>query len=742
MQQKITIKGIIKSKFDLIPIIFAKVDHILGSDSVRRSLDKTIEAHNKIVTNYGVVKGTSRWKQMCSHAICSLELREPAEPSFSVGSRDNWPTVLGHLRPFRDVFHNSDITKDIRSEVYRYIITVLKINSVCSENNYLDVSDLPRKFALNKDLEKEFISYLSLRLPKEDAISNLSKLLVEKPMMGPANGPNSVPKLQSATAEALHLLSSELAAPFKEYCELTGNGDYLDYIKEYSLKDNLKDSGRLKKDKILLRKITSIADKGNKSRAIAICDFWTQTLLKPLEDEELNQLVKNFATKSSFFSHSDGFTKILSEYNHEWLSIDASQWTDNFPSRLQYLYLKHRYGKQLAYAWRKLVVDCAWTIGNSTDTVTYGRGQGMGTKGSFMIASVTDHFFIEFISQKFYGKVNNYNKVGDDLVIQDEREIFPTEYPKIGVGINASKTKRSTPIGKFVEYVSRIGWDSIDVSHVSPNLIQRVHRQPLLFPVLIKHIMERMVTFTASDALNLVKNMGLSQIEVERIIKVTLLHQSFTGDILLDVPTENTNVSLSNLTVLNCLFRLVDAYEESIELILVEQNKYVGIETREYGEALANEFWMSGEGLFGFARKQNLQLADIQLLTMSARKIEDERAMSATFGDGNTRFPGLELSYDLKMKNHILSNMIVDLLIVADSKRLEIKLIDDYNPKSLKNVKTYVHYLKALNKILKEEELNPLCGDGDYSLEYIGRSLIKSKMNASIPNFLYVKPSR
>jgi hypothetical protein len=729
----INLKGTIKSNFDsMIPLFTKSVP--FSEQTLCELIDKTKDSHNKIIVGFGVILGTKRWKAICIHAINLLDGRIPEKETFSVGLKDSWPKALSHLRPVRDVILGVDYTAIERRESYRFVLTLCKLNAVCSDNSDLDINNIQKTFVINKELEEEFNSYLKLRLSQEDCNANLEELIVDRPVYGPANGPNGVPKLQSATAESIALLSGKLGKPFREYCELSGNSNYLGYVEDYSSRNNPGDAGKLKSDKIILRKLTSIADKGNKSRTVAICDFWTQTLLGPLERAEEKHLRKNFSRNSAFYSHSEGFNKVLAEYDETWKSIDASQWTDNFPSRLQYLYLKLRYGKRLAYAWRELVVDCPWNIGNSDHTIKYGKGQGMGTKGSFMIASVTDHYFIQFLSEKCYKKVVPYNKVGDDLVISDVDNIYMDYYPKIGVEINSFKTKLSTPNGKFIEYVSRTGWDNHDVSQISPNLVASVHRQPLLFPVLIEHVKGRCPSFTSADAFELVSKSNMKAEEVQRILKVCTLYQKLTGIEIVTIPDGLDHGFVSNITVINCLFRLIDKLDQSIEGLNQQLMEKSATKTRERAETLVNQFGVSDLDLFRFSTEAKLELSDIQLLLITDSELKSRREEQDQLSwSGISPVPSdLKLGRDLLIHNHEFSNMIIDSIILADSKRLSIKLIDEYNPKSTKNIKALAQFLKTLNRTLKEELESPLSEDLQFPEEYLS-TYTRRELNRMIP---------
>jgi hypothetical protein len=70
----------------------------------------------------------------------------------------------------------------------------------------------------------------------------------------------------TADIEAYALINSDLRIPFEELCNLTGNQNLCLFMKRIAKKQNSDELARL-------RYVTSIADKGNKSRGVAISDY-------------------------------------------------------------------------------------------------------------------------------------------------------------------------------------------------------------------------------------------------------------------------------------------------------------------------------------------------------------------------------------------------------------------------------------------------------------------------------------
>jgi len=158
--------------------------------------------------------------------------------------------------------------------------------------------------------------------------------------------------------EAAKLLSSPLHKHFKTLCTITDNLPFYEYFLQHAEGFTANNPG-YDLNKVALRKLVAVPDKGNKSRTVAICDVWTQMLLEPFENELKHKINREFHDKSAYFDNAEGFNKVNNlESRDDTISIDAEQWTDNFPSRIQYLVVNQRFGQQFAVAWQGLAITC------------------------------------------------------------------------------------------------------------------------------------------------------------------------------------------------------------------------------------------------------------------------------------------------------------------------------------------------------------------------------------------------
>jgi len=735
--------SLINSKFGLLPQIYSNIflklpgKLSLCSSDVSEIVEKTIEAHNKMLCNYGVFTGTKRWKKITQHAVLLLEGRQPEAATFSTGKSDSWPTVLSHLRVLRNIFFNEELDLEIRAHALKLFNTLIKLNKVCQGQAELDLESIKYSFKIPVDIEEDFTAFLESRLGKQDVIKNLSRLRINSLSLGPANGPNGVDKLSSAAVEAQMLTeSNKLYSHFENICSLTGNSAFNNYMKTYSYNSKDKSIEFDESKDYFLRKLTAIPDRGNKSRIVAICDIWTQTALAPLEREEIRMLKENFSEHSAFFDHSQGFDQILTKYDENWKSIDATAWTDNFPQRLQYLYLKFKYGNDFAYSWQQLVVKCDWNVPNSDVTVKYGKGQGMGTKGSFIIASVTDHLFIEMILNE-YQILPDYMKVGDDLVAFDPEDKLMSAYDRIGVPINLAKSKFAVNQNNWLEFVSRNAWNNIDVSSISPSLLNSVTKQPLLFPTLLEHLNERsglpldMSIFDLIEKLEF-KNEHIRERELERIKLVLSIYSKLNNQGYRNIP--GYEVPKPEMVLKVIILLSIKLFEIKNTLLIKNEQSCTNL---EYGESIFNDLAVSNTpwgpvqqinadgspSIWDYASDRRLNIRAIELLQNVQQKLaEDDFYAVAGYQTSNLR-PIINESLDFvdveNNQSFLWTSSLMDAICIQEARIQGHKIISESNPRKPDVVgPALISFLKTFNSIVN------VARNHEGNLEELLRSLV------------------
>jgi hypothetical protein len=448
--------------------------------NVDGAIQQIITFHDDCIKNHSVVEGTARFNLIRNYSIKLLEGQSPDSPiRVAVGKKDRWPSAFDLLRP---LFYRVRDENCKRSD--RVIRSILYLNRLCDGNGNPDFSEITKSFDVTQEFKNRYEDYI------RNNVDLYSGELITKPSMRVlSNGPNGQPKWLTADVEAYALMNSELNVSFKELCLATGNDDLYKCMESIASKQDRVTRKRL-------RYITTIRDKGNKCRLVAISDYWTQVLLEPIMINIQEYTKSRFRGVSYSDDHAKGFNNLKKFIRPGVESYDVSSWTDAFPNSLQFLFMKHRFGETIATAWYNLVVSCKWNVkGNTCTSIKYERGQGMGTNGSFDIATITDLFLLEMVYKEDYQmeiSIDTFNKVGDDLWCYDpDKHVLNTYTQQCGVDINMSKTKSASEDNLVGEFVSRSLNNGQDVSRISANICRAVGKNILELPQLASHLKER-----------------------------------------------------------------------------------------------------------------------------------------------------------------------------------------------------------------------------------------------------------
>jgi len=449
----------------------------------------------QLIRDHGFNDGSKRYSVIKNYTVQLIEHRKPENPGWVSTSRSyKVPSKLGENFIQLIVDYLRCTEEDILPKYYQAINTILNIVRIVEGKvspDFKSVTDPAN--AIDDELIKSFETYVEKELSKYK-YSKQPVNLWNYRLRLLKNGPNKVPKVESAILEANLLLNSKLFVPFKRICDEMECNYLVEYLK--SLEDipiatdiKLDETAR----KHYLRKLVKVPDSGFKTRIVAISDFWTQLIMLPVRDH-IQYVTKTKFGKTDFRMNQDNGVAAMTDFQIRCLRnekfgqhelspdglkfYDISNWTDRFHRDLQKIVMKNLFSPRLAEAWGQLVVHCDWYSPDLDQTIKYGQGQGMGTNGSFDIATLTDHLYINFIydeksqERKNFPSNEFYGKVGDDLWIYDPENLITDYYKKISLPINLSKSKTFLR-NSISEFCSRTFRDGVDVSRISPNIINR-----------------------------------------------------------------------------------------------------------------------------------------------------------------------------------------------------------------------------------------------------------------------------
>jgi hypothetical protein len=180
----------------------------------------------------------------------------------------------------------------------------------------------------------------------------------------------------------------------------------------------------------LLGRLHALFEPAGKIRIVAIVDYWTHCVLKPLH-EWLFSLLRIIPTDATF--NQEGRLNEFAKLGHTTVwSIDLSSATDLIPLALYRTLFTPILGSKRTELWLELLVGRNFavpselrveerTITFPTDFVRYGTGQPMGALSSWSAMAVCHHFIVQ--ASAWYESEGFVNPARAAAALQDPRYI-------------------------------------------------------------------------------------------------------------------------------------------------------------------------------------------------------------------------------------------------------------------------------------------------------------------------------
>jgi hypothetical protein len=262
-----------------------------------------------------------------------------------------------------------------------------------------------------------------------------------------------------------------------------------------------------------LSRLHRIEEPAGKVRIVAITDYWTQLLMKPVhnlvfdilrtipQDGTFDQEACVTRLRDSILARLGGHGKEVTVY-----SYDLSAATDRMPVHLYQELLSHIIGFEEATLWKHLLTARKWWDRDSVWSVEeglrpdgpwlsrlYAVGQPMGAYSSWALLALAHHAIVQYCSG-LLGRTSwfeDYGVVGDDIVIFDQEvaKRYREVMSELGVVISEEKSLISTS-GVF-EFCKRLVTPQGDVSGIPVKLLYQVFRYPIDAGVVFRHLHRR-----------------------------------------------------------------------------------------------------------------------------------------------------------------------------------------------------------------------------------------------------------
>jgi hypothetical protein len=233
-------------------------------------------------------------------------------------------------------------------------------------------------------------------------------------------------------------------------------------------------------------RISLLQEGGGKTRVIAVGDYWSQNILRPIHKAVMGVL-RRLETDGTYGQEAQVERIQRESIGHKSYSFDLTSATDRFPVRLQALLLMYVFTPKIAQAWMNVLTQRSFSYKDTM--VKWTVGQPLGLLSSWAVFSLTHHCFIEFAASRVgIRPFRQYAVLGDDVVIWNEpvaRE-YADMLKMIGVTINLNKSLISDNQCHRVEFAKRILVDGIEVSGLKYNILDQASKSIYMLVDLIR----------------------------------------------------------------------------------------------------------------------------------------------------------------------------------------------------------------------------------------------------------------
>lgn len=400
--------------------------------------------------NLDTIKRVKAIRLCVTRYLCGQPFTVSPHPGIGL-TVEGLPICLGDLLP---------LIRDGNEKGLRLVLTILNISRVIPGHGQPDFTSITSEFTGNvyemTDIASETLDYIKA-LKGRSSFKPDHSVGWSEPHLSTKSGPNGQ-AIMSSIIDMKYLTSDQtkdlfvLGGPlFQEYyLNLRDNVDF-DFWQMYT---GVKDKG-------ITRKLSLVLDPEAKVRVIAICDYWTQTVLKPYHDK-LNSYLGWFKADCTF--DQSHFTNVLLKDNKSgqaFFSFDLKSATDRLPVYLQEVIFGALFGLEKAKAWRELLVATPYV--HMDKSYLYQVGQPMGAYSSWPMMALTHHFIVQLAAIRA-GLIDPFDKdgplvfekyalLGDDIVINDSlvAKCYLEIMKSLGVEISPTKSHVSYDTFEFAK---------------------------------------------------------------------------------------------------------------------------------------------------------------------------------------------------------------------------------------------------------------------------------------------------
>jgi len=315
-----------------------------------------------------------------------------------------------------------------------------------------------------------------------------NNLTINRPKGTLKRGPNG-PSIPTAHFDALAIYKDQALYEYMSaFANLTNNQWIMEWIK---LIHKLSEGRQEILQENIHSRLTVIPQAGGKSRVIAIGDYFSQNLLRPLHNQVMRALSR--LKTDGTYDQNRAFKQLLDlPLNTKVFCFDLSSATDRAPIWMQELMLKHIYGSDLAESWRRLISERDFKYANKF--YRWKVGQPLGLLSSWAVFSLWHHSIIQYCGRK-----NGHRLFLDYLVLGDDVAIWNPEVAltykdimkKLDIPINFNKSFISTGSVPYGEFAKRVFRGGTELTGLGPAIITKGLRSISGWMFLWEYMLER-----------------------------------------------------------------------------------------------------------------------------------------------------------------------------------------------------------------------------------------------------------
>nr|UPW42073.1 MAG: putative RNA dependent RNA polymerase [Beijing sediment mito-like virus 7] len=405
-------------------------------------IKKYITLFDKIRKDSGIqyaIKYFKAAKLHCTRFICGKPLF--INKSGVAVDSSGWPKRFSFLKKY--LVDNQGLRVILTLLTYTRSIIPNKEENKLIKPDYSTITN-PYKgkdWTIPASFIKDWVERNNLHLDKPTYTDELHYVSTK----GSPNGPATVSALWGFKYLNSHQLNWMLGLVNKEYWKSILSLRFLNLVAKPTLIFNEK------KEHLYTGKLAIVNDPELKRRIIAMVDYQSQFVLKPIH-EGLLDLLSNLPTDRTFTQ--DPFHN-WSDDVENFHSLDLSAATDRFPIILQKKLLMYIYkDSHFANNWANLLANREFYSKDLDCTLRYSVGQPMGAYSSWAAFTITHHLVVNYAAHLCgLNNFNDYIILGDDIVIHNNKVAskYVTIMTRLGVDISVPKTHVSKDTYEFAK---------------------------------------------------------------------------------------------------------------------------------------------------------------------------------------------------------------------------------------------------------------------------------------------------